>query len=147
MRSKEPKKFFSPEESAQIVAAIEQAEKLTSGEIRVHLERKIKSDAFEEAKRVFEKLGMTKTAERNGILFFLSLKDKRFALLGDRGIHEKVASDFWKIIRDEVLQNFKEEKYVEGLVAGIAKCGAKLAEHFPYQANDQNELSNEISCS
>ncbi len=147
MRTLDPKIFFSAEESAKISNAIEQAEKRSSGEIRVHLQKKSKGDAFEAAKRIFEKIGMTKTAERNGVLFFISLQDKQFVLLGDKGIDEKVPANFWQSVKDLVLEKFKEEKYVEALVAGIEECGKKLADHFPYQKNDQDELSNEVTYS
>jgi uncharacterized membrane protein len=140
-----PHKFFTNEEKQRLVHAIQEAEKLTSGEIRLHLAHQCKKDPLDEAKRTFEKLGMTRTAERNGMLFFLSLLDHQFVILGDQGIHEKVGQEFWHSIRDVVLEHFKKEQFVEGLVAGIKKCGEKLAEHFPHKEGDLDEFSDEVS--
>lgn len=140
-----PKKFFTEEEKGQLLQAIEEAERMTSGEIRVHLASKSDQNPTEEAKALFEKLKMTETKERNGILFFLSLQDHQFVILGDQGIHQKVNDHFWDEIRDLVVQQFKNEKFAEGLIAGIQKCGEKLALYFPRKKNDRNELSNEIS--
>ncbi len=140
-------KFFTEEQKQRLRLAIETAEAKTSGEIRVHLQKKCEGEALEVAKKIFEKLGMTNTAERNGILFFLSLEDHHFAILGDIGIHEKVKDDFWHAIRNRVLDHFKKGEFIEGLEAGIHKCGEKLSEYFPRQTTDKNELNNEISSS
>jgi len=145
MRKENPNKFFSEEEKERLIKAIQDAERRTSGEIRVHLAHHSKQDPMEEAKAVFEKLGMTQTAERNGILFFLSLKDHRFVVLGDEGIHEKVGQDFWESIREEMIRHFKEERFIEGLVAGIQKAGDQLTRHFPRQSTDRDEHSNDLS--
>ena len=147
MRKQHPEKFFSEEEKSRLVQAIQKAEALTSGEIRVHLAHQSEKSVFEEAKAVFEKLGMTKTKERNGILFFLSLKDRQFVILGDQGIHAKVSDEFWHEIRDVVIRHFKEEKFIEGLVSGIEKCGKKLAHCFPRKSDDKNELSDDVTTS
>ena len=147
MRKENPKNFFNEEEKVQLIQAIQKAEQLTSGEIRVHLAHRSNHPIFEEAKIVFEKMGMTNTKEKNGILFFLSLKDHQFVILGDRGIHDKVHEQFWKEIRDEVILHFKREKFLEGLVAGIQKCGEKLAKYFPRKTNDRDELSNQVTTS
>lgn len=144
-RKSEPETFFSEKEKQQLVQAIERAEKNTSGEIRVHLARACKKEVLKEAQEIFEELGMTKTAARNGILFFLSLDDHQFAILGDQGIHEKVQEEFWNQIRDELIVHFKREQFLEGLIAGIEKCGETLSNYFPYQKDDSDELSNQIS--
>jgi uncharacterized membrane protein len=139
------KNFFSSEESAKIVAAIAQAEKNTSGEIRVHLASKVKGEVLEAAVQTFGKLGMHKTELRNGILIFLVPSQKVFAIYGDQGINEKVPSNFWKEERDLLQQYFKEGQYVDGVCEVVQQVGEKLQTFFPIQPDDKNELSNEIS--
>mgnify|MGYP006358666785 FL=1 len=137
--------FFSKEEQQKIVAAIKEAELNTSGEIRVHIENHCKKEALERAAEVFYDLKMNQTAARNGILFYLAAKDHKFAIIGDEGINKNVEHDFWNDIKDEMVAMFKENKFAEGLIAGILKCGKRLKEYFPYQSDDVNELSDEIS--
>jgi uncharacterized membrane protein len=137
--------FFSKEEQQKIVAAIKEAELNTSGEIRVHIENHCKEEALERAAEVFYDLKMNQTAARNGILFYLAAKDHKFAIIGDEGINKNVEHDFWNDIKDEMVAMFKENKSAEGLIAGILKCGKRLKEYFPYQSDDVNELSDEIS--
>ena len=137
--------FFTKEEQQKIVAAIREAELNTSGEIRVHIENHCKEEALERAAEVFYNLKMDRTAARNGILFYLAVKDHKFAIIGDEGINREVERDFWNDIKDEMIYNFKENKFAEGLIAGILKCGDKLKKYFPYQNDDVNELSDEIS--
>ena len=137
--------FFSKEEQQKIVAAIKEAELNTSGEIRVHIENHCKEEVIERAAEVFYDLKMNQTAARNGILFYLAAKDHKFAIIGDEGINKNVEHDFWNDIKDEMVAMFKENKFAEGLIAGILKCGERLKEYFPYQSNDVNELSDEIS--
>ena len=139
--------FFTKEEQQKIVAAIREAELNTSGEIRVHIENHCKEEALERAAEVFYNLKMDRTAARNGILFYLAVKDHKFAIIGDEGINREVERDFWNDIKDEMIYNFKENKFAEGLIAGILKCGDKLKEYFPHQNDDVNELSDEISFS
>ena len=139
-------KFLSENDEQEIVAAITLAEKQTSGEIRVHIEEHSSKLPYERAKEVFEMLGMHQTELKNGVLFYVCIQNKNFALLGDKGIHEKVGTTFWDTTKDVVLENFKMGRFKEGLVAGITNAGEKLRSHFPYdEANDNNELSNEIS--
>ena len=137
--------FFSKEEQQKIVAAIKEAELNTSGEIRVHIENHCKEDVLERAAELFYDLKMNRTAARNGILFYLAVKDHKFAIIGDEGINLKVEHDFWNDIKDEMIVNFKENRFAEGLINGILKCGKRLKEYFPYQSDDVNELSDEIS--
>lgn len=139
--------FFTKEEQQNIVAAIKEAELNTSGEIRVHIENHCKEEALERAAELFYDLKMNHTAARNGILFYLAVKDRKFAIIGDEGINKEVEHDFWNDIKDEMISNFKENKFAEGLIVGILKCGDKLKEYFPYQNDDVNELSDEISFS
>ena len=138
------KSFFTDEDRHRIAVAIGEAELMTSGEIRVFMESSSGDDAVKSAQRAFQKLKMHKTTERNGVLIYLAYEDREFAIIGDDGIHQKVGDDFWNSVRDEMQAQFKEKKFVEGLIAGISAAGKKLAEHFPHQANDRNELSNEM---
>lgn len=140
-----PHRFFSEAEQSRLAAAIREAESQTSGEVRIHLIRSARGDLLEVGKRIFEKLGMTRTAERNGILFLLELKHHRLAILGDKGIHEKVPQDFWGNIRDIVLEEFHQERFAEGLTKGVLRCGEQLKIYFPSRAGDRNELSDQIT--
>ncbi len=137
--------FFTPEQEEELLKAIQNAELTTSGELRIRVEHKSSGDAYKDAVRAFEKLGMTKTELRNGILFYLATDDHQFVLIGDKGIHEKVGDNFWSSIRDKVIEHFKKGEFTLGLVEGITACGKALAEYFPYMEDDVNELPDEIS--
>ena len=139
------KKFFSQNEQEQITSAIKQAELNTSGEIRVHIESTCSEDVLDKAVEVFYQLKMDKTQLNNGVLIFLSFKDKKIAIIGGKGIDEVVSNDFWNSTKDLMIENFKEGKITEGLVAGITEAGNQLKKHFPYQEDDINELSDDIS--
>lgn len=139
------KNFFTDAQSDQVVAAIKEAELNTSGEIRVHLEDKAKPNEIERAKKVFEELGMTNTELRNGVLIYVAVKDHKFAILGDKGINEKVPEHFWEDVRDIMQSNFREGKFTEGLCEGIMRAGEQLKTFFPYQKDDVNELDDDIS--
>jgi len=139
------KDFFSEADQQQIVVAIKRAEKSTSGEIRVHIEDYKKKTVLDRAAYWFKKMGMHKTALRNGVLFYLAVNSKQFAILGDVGINQKVDDDFWKEVSDVMLEHFKNEKFSEGLSKGIEMAGEKLKKFFPYQSDDVNELSDDIS--
>jgi uncharacterized membrane protein len=138
-------KFFNTEEKKQITDAIAQAELNTSGEIRLHVEGKCKIDVLDRAAYVFEKLEMNKTAQRNGVLFYLAVYDRKFAIIGDAGINQLVAADFWNETKETMLEFFKEGKFADGLSKGILMAGEQLKTNFPYQSDDVNELSDEIS--
>lgn len=140
-----PSEFFTKEQKKQITEAIKEAELNTSGEIRLHVEKRCKIDVMDRAAYIFDKLNMQKTEKRNGVLFYLSLEDRKFAILGDAGINAVTPDNFWDEIKDTILEHFKENKYTEGLVKGIKMAGDALKEYFPYQSDDVNELSNEIS--
>lgn len=137
--------FLSKTEEQEIVQAIVEAEKNTSGEIRVHIEEHTEKSPLERAQEVFFELKMDETQDRNGVLFYVCVSDKKFAILGDKGINEAVESDFWDCTKDTVIANFKEGKFKKGLVEGILRAGERLKKNFPYQSDDTNELSNEIS--
>ena len=140
-----PSQFFNKEEKDRITAAIREAELNTSGEIRVHIERRCREDVLDHAAYLFEKLGMHKTEKRNGVLFFLAVDDKKFAILGDAGINAVTPEDFWDNIREKMLAEFKEGRFSEGLESGILMAGEQLRQHFPYEEGDVNELSDDIS--
>lgn len=132
-------------QKAEIVAAIKEAELNTSGEIRVHLETHCKGNVLDRAAQVFGILDMHKTELRNGVLFYLAMDDHKFAILGDKGINDKVPEHFWENIRDHVIAQFKEGRMAGGLAEGIRMAGEQLKAHFPYQSDDTNELSDDIS--
>lgn len=137
--------FFSKEEKKQITDAIGQAELNTSGEIRLHMEGRCKLDVLDRAAYVFEKLDMHKTAQRNGVLLYLAVYDRKFAILGDGGINQLVPDNFWDVIKETILVYFKDGKFADGLSKGILMAGEQLKANFPYQSDDVNELSDEIS--
>ena len=137
--------FLTKEEEQEIVQAIVTAEKNTSGEIRVHIEETSEKPPIERAKEVFSTLEMYKTEARNGVLFYIGVTNKGFAILGDEGINNVVESDFWDCTKDLVLEHFKNKEFKKGLVEGVLRAGEKLKHYFPYQSDDTNELSNEIS--
>lgn len=137
--------FLSKEEKEKIIHAIEQAELNTSGEIRLHLEKSCKEDTLDRAAYWFKELKMHKTEARNGVLFYLAIEDKKFAILGDAGINSVTPDDFWESIKTEIFNYFKDGKYSEGLCKGIEMAGEALKKQFPHQKDDINELSNDIS--
>jgi len=139
------KELFTQEQQQKIVAAVKQAELNTSGEIKVHIERKCKEDVLDHAAYLFDELEMQKTKLRNGVLIYLAVEDRKLAILGDAGINGKVEKDFWDKTRNFMIANFKEGKFTEGLSGGIKMAGEQLKQHFPYQKDDVNELSNDIS--
>ncbi|WP_462318337.1 TPM domain-containing protein [Marinilabilia sp.] len=138
-------KLFSEEQKAKIVEAIKEAELNTSGEIRVHIEKSCPEDVMDRAAFIFEKLKMHKTELRNGVLFYLAVKDRKFAILGDAGINAKVPEGFWDTIKETMVNHFKEGDFAGGLTRGILMSGEQLKAHFPYQTDDVNELSDDIS--
>jgi len=140
-----PKDVFSQEQQAQIIQAIRDAENNTSGEIKVHLDKTCSGDPYKRAIQIFEKLKMHKTAQRNGVLFYLSIEDHKLAIIGDQGINEKVPAGFWNKIFEHMVQAFRQDQVVPGLVQGVSMAGEQLSAYFPFQKNDQNELSDEIS--
>lgn len=137
--------FFTRDQKEQIKQAIARAELNTSGEIRLHVENRCKIDVLDCAAGWFEKLKMHRTDKRNGVLFYLAVKDRKFAIIGDAGINAVTPDNFWDSIKAEVLAHFSENKFAEGLIKGIDMAGEQLKTHFPYQSDDKNELSDEIS--
>jgi len=137
--------FFSKEQQFQILAAVKEAEASTSGEIRVHIETSCNEEVLDRAAWVFKKLGMHKTADRNGVLFYLAITDRKFAIIGDAGINSKVPPGFWDEVKELLQNEFREGKFTEGLSEGIILAGTHLKSHFPLSKDDKNELSDEIS--
>lgn len=136
---------FTTEQEQLIVQSIKEAEKKTSGEIRVHIENHCDMDLLDRAADVFALLGMHKTALRNGVLFYVAMEDHKFAILGDAGINSKVPTGYWDQIKDSMRPYFIQGDYTSGICKGIALAGEKLKEHFPYHSDDVNELADTIS--
>ena len=137
--------FFTSSEEQKVIEAIKSAEKDTSGEIRVHIEKMTDKDPFERAKEVFYELKMNETKAQNGVLFYVATESHHFAILGDKGINDLVPDDFWDQEKALVLSHFSKREFATGLELGIKEAGKKLQEFFPYQSDDTNELSDEIS--
>ena len=145
MEQKNLQDFFTHEQQDAILSAIQEAETRTSGEIRVRLDASAGDDPKAAARLVFDKLGMRKTALRNGVLFYLSVADRKFVILGDDGIYHKVPPNFWDGVTSLVLDHFRQGRFADGLVAGIERAGEQLARYFPPLADKDNELNNDIS--
>ena len=137
--------FLTSTDEEAIIAAIQQAEKNTSGEIRVHIEKHSEKPPLERAQEVFFELGMDKTAARNGVLFYVGIDDHTFAIIGDEGIDKVVEDDFWDCTKDTVIDHFKQDRFSQGLAEGILKAGERLKTYFPYDNDDTNELPDTIS--
>ncbi len=137
--------FLTEVQEQNLIKAIKIAEKNTSGEIRVHIEKTTKIPPMERAQEVFYHLKMDKTAQRNGVLFYIAVESKKFAILGDQGINDLVPEDFWDTEKEQVLSHFKKGEFTKGLELAIIEVGRKLVTFFPYQSNDINELPDEIS--
>ncbi|MDT8400961.1 MAG: TPM domain-containing protein [Bacteroidales bacterium] len=137
--------FFTKEEQSRIRNAIIEAEKSSSGEIRVHIETGITGEVLDRAAWIFKKIGMHRTKDRSGVLIYLALKNRKFAIIGDRGINEAVREDFWDEVKAKMEDNFSNNKFTEGLEEGIRLTGLKLREFFLRESNDINELPDDIS--
>ncbi len=140
-----PATFLTAAEERRVLDAIRAFEARTSGEIRVHLAGGTRADVLAEARETFERIGMTATAQKNGVLFFVAVAARRFAVLGDEGIHAKVEDAFWQRLAHDVEARFRTGDVAGALVHGIETAGAALVEHFPHQAGDRNELPDDIS--
>lgn len=137
--------FLTKKEQKKIIKAIQEAERNTSGEIRIHIDAEPAPNHLEVAVAVFHSLNMSETKDRNGVLFHVSPKDHNFTVIGDEGINAVTSDDFWDEIKVTVIKKFKKGKYAKGLVKGIEMAGKALQKHFPYQDDDKNELPDEIS--
>ncbi len=139
------KQFLSQLDHDRIIAAIGESEKATSGQIRVHVTRRRPTDLEARARRRFEKLGMTQTRHRNGVLIYIAPNLRQFQILGDTGVHEKCGDDFWKETAGEMEADFRRGAFTDGILRGIEKVGRVLAEHFPRETGDTNELPDEVT--
>ena len=139
------KRLISKSDEIRLIKAIQLAELKTSGEVRVHLAKRCKTDALTECKFYFKKLNMHLTKGQNGILLYLSADSKAFAVWGGQGIHDKVTDAFWENIKNCSIDLFKQDNMIEGLEAAIHECGEQLKTYFPISHNDVNELPNDIS--
>ncbi|MDY0099637.1 MAG: TPM domain-containing protein [Bacteroidales bacterium] len=137
--------FFTREQQEEIRFAIKEAEDATSGEIRVHIETSLQGNVLDRAAWVFKRIGMHETNEHNGVLFYLAVRNKEFAIIGDGGINEKVEADFWDSVKEVLENHFRESNFTRGLVEGIRLAGEQMREHFPIKKDDKNELPDEIS--
>lgn len=137
--------FLTQQQEQQIIAAIRHAEKLTSGEIRVHIESHTDLDVLERTREVFHLLKMDNTEQHNGVLIYVAVTDHKFAIYGDKGIHKVVGDDFWNSTRDAILTKFKESDFTQGLIDGVLLTGEQLQKYFPWKHGDINELPDEIS--
>ena len=137
--------LLNPDAEREVIEAIRLAEKETSGEIRVHIEKHTNADHYKRATEVFHELGMDATELKNGVLIYLAVDDRHFVILGDKGIDAVVENDFWDCTKDVMQQHFKNGDFKTGLVEGIARAGERLRQFFPWQEGDTDELSNEIS--
>jgi uncharacterized membrane protein len=138
--------FLSAKEEEEVVEAIRMAEKATSGEIRVHIEKSHgEVDIFERAIEVFHLLKMDNTKQENGVIIYVAIENRDFVIYGDKGINEVVPNDFWESTKDAIVAQFKAGNYKQGLIDGILKAGEQLNKHFPWSEDNTNELSNTIS--
>lgn len=137
--------IFDKTETEKIVTTIRVAESKTSGEIRVHVENNCKINPLDRAVSIFESLEMHKTEKRTGVLIYLAVKDHKFSIIGDKGINDVVAEDFWESIKDRMKDSFKDGRFVDGVCYAIAETGRKLQQHFPFEKGDINELPDDIS--
>lgn len=130
-----------------IVSTISEVESKTTAELRIHLEDTVHGqDVYTRAKYWFQELGMTKTTERNGVLLYIAVTDHKLAVLGDKGIYEKVSPDYWVSIKEQLISDFKAEQYTKGLISAVQNIGEVLIKYFPNHSGEKrDELSNEIS--
>ncbi len=137
--------FLSVTDEQEIVEAILKAETNTSGEIRVHIESHTRLDHYKRAREVFHLLKMDNTKQENGVLLYVAVNDRKFAICGDKGIDKVVPEDFWESTKDVIQSHFKKGNFKDGILEGVLKAGTELEKHFPWKHGDTNELSNEVS--
>lgn len=137
--------FLSEDDLASIASAVRRAEARTSAELRVHLDHSCETEPLSRAIKVFERLGMHKTAHRNGVLIYVSVSDHKLAVIGDKGIHEKVGDAYWRDLVGAVRERLRQRRSREGLEHAIVEVGRTLGHHFPRRPDDTNELPDEVS--
>jgi uncharacterized membrane protein len=137
---------FNDDEQQRIREAIAAAEKCTSGEIRVSIEKTCSEDVLDRAAKYFHQLDMHKTKLRNGVLVYVAVVDRKFAIIGDAGINQAVSPDFWDCTKEEMLSHFKTGDIVEGIVTGVKMAGEQLGKYFPHDlGGDSNELPDDVA--
>lgn len=141
--SSEP--LLTEEQEQNVVEAIARAEKMTSGEVRVHIEEECKKDPLERARKIFHKLKMDRTEQNNGVLIYVATDDRKLAIFGGKAIYEQVGHEFWDDVIEQLSTRFINGQYEIGLVEAVETVGRKLEDLFPYQRDDVNELTNQIS--
>ena len=134
------REFLKQVRHDDIVAAIHDAEAKTSGEIRVFISRKTVDDSVAAATKAFEKLGMTHTRHRNGVLIFVAPRSRKFAVIGDQGVHQHCGNEFWTAVTEAMSGHFRKSEFTQGIIHGIRRAGELLAAHFPRRPGDGNEL-------
>ena len=141
-----PKSFFTVEETQALLEAIRYAERRTSGEVRVFVERHCRYvDPLDRAVEIFKQLGMDQTKDRNAVLVYVATKDHQLAIFGDEGIHKKVGNEYWNVELQEMITEFNRKNYGEGIKKVITDIGEALCTHFPYNSGtDKNELPDDI---
>ncbi len=137
--------FISKLQQEEIVAAIREAEKKTSGEIRVFVSRHEVEDPVTAAQEHFVQMGMEKTRDHNGVLIFVAPRSHKFAVIGDTGIHSRCGEEFWRMLAGEMSGHFRDSHFTRGLVHAVKKAGDLLSEHFPRRPDDQNELPDDVA--
>lgn len=137
--------FLTEEQEKHIIAAIAEAERRTSGEIRVHIEHHCNQDPLDRASGIFHELGMDETRLQNGVLIYIATEDHKAAVYAGKGIYKQVKDGFWSDVLNILLTHFKKQEYETGIIKAVKEVGLKLEELFPWQKGDINELSNEIS--
>ncbi|WP_299010962.1 TPM domain-containing protein [uncultured Tenacibaculum sp.] len=137
--------FLTSKEEEEIVQAIREAERNTSGEIRVHIEKTTDVSHYDRALEVFQMLKMFNTQQRNGVLLYIAVDDHKFVIYGDEGINNVVPENFWETTKEAIQNQFKQGNFKQGIIDGVLKAGKELHAHFPWTTDDEDELSNEIS--
>lgn len=137
--------FLTAQEEEEIVLAIRQAERNTSGEIRIHIEKTTKLSHYNRALEVFRMLKMFNTKQQNAVLIYVAVDDHKFVIYGDKGIDAVVPKDFWNTTKEIIENHFKQQNFKQGIVDGVLQVGKELQAHFPWSTDDVNELSDEIS--
>lgn len=140
-----PERFLTAEQQETVVAAVRLAEKGTSGEIRIHIDSRCSGNPMERAEEVFGKLGMHKTALRNGVLIYLACDSRVFAIIGDKGINDLVPEGFWEDVLSVMRDRFRRNEFTQGISDAALMVGEKLQAFFPYQMDDINEQPDDIS--
>lgn len=137
--------ILADDDLADIARAVAEAEGHTSAEVRVHLDHSCEGDALQQAIKVFERLGMHRTAARNGVLVYISVTDRKLAIIGDKGIHERVGEAYWQGLVAAVRERLRQQQSRDGLVHALAEVGRMLERHFPRRSVDKNELSDDVN--